>query len=228
MITLVAFFTDFHERVCFLESGWTDNEIAVYWFKTGFILFAQNHHVDLNKLVILSLDGHESHKTNVFKSVAYKHGIIVHAFPSKTMHKMQPLDVGIFSVLQHAWTKHCNKSLANSVEVTHYNFIHEYMAAHKEITPKIVKKAFAKTGLVPLNLAVFNNKDFAPSLAATQATQAQALEIISNEIEQLEMDVDEAALVLDDRSMDQDDEALPHDKEREGDSSECRVHICPL
>ena len=26
----------------------------------------------------------------------------------------------------------------------------------------------------------------------------------------------------------EDDEALPHDKEREGDSSECRVHICPL
>ena len=63
------------------------------------------------------------------------------------------------------------------------------MAAHKAITPKIVKKAIAKTGLVPLNPAVFNDRDFVPSLAATQATQAQALEIISNEIEQLEMDV---------------------------------------
>ena len=143
----------------------------------------------------------------MFKSVAYKHGIIVHAFPFKTTHKMQPLNVGVFSILQCAWTKHCNNSLANGVEATHYNFIHEYMAVHKAITPEIVKKAFAKTGLVPLNPAVFNDKDFAPSLAATQATQAQALEIISNEIEQSEMDVDEAALVLDNRSMDQDDES---------------------
>ena len=81
------------------------------------------------------------------------------------------------------------------------------MAVHKSITPEIVKKTFAKTGLVPLNLAVFNDKDFAPSLAATQTTQAQALEIISNKIEQLEMDVDETALALDNRSMDQDDKS---------------------
>ena len=207
MITLVAFFTDFHERVCFSESGWTDNEIVVYWFKKGFIPFSQNHHVDLNKSIILTLSGHESHETNIFKSVAYKHGIIAHAFPSKTTHKMQLLNVGAFSVLQHTWMKHCDKILANGVEVTHYNFIHEYMAAHKAITPEIVKKAFAKTGLVPLNPVVFNNKDFASSLAATQVTQAQALKIISNEIEQSEMDVDVAALALDDRSMDQDDKS---------------------
>ena len=75
---------------------------------------------------------------------------------------------------------HCDKSLANGVEVTHYNFIHEYMTVHKAITPEIVKKAFAKTGLVPLNPMIFNNNDFALSLA----TQAQALEIMSNEIEQ--------------------------------------------
>lgn len=112
----MAFFTDFHERVCFSESGWTDNEIAVYWFEKGFIPFAQNHGVDLNKPIILTLNGYESHETNMFKSVAYKHGIIVHAFPSKTTHPMQPLDVDVFSVLQHTWTKHCDNSLANGVE----------------------------------------------------------------------------------------------------------------
>lgn len=100
----------------------------------------------------------------MFKSIAYKHGIIVHAFPSKTMHKMQPLDVGVFSIPQHAWTKHCDECLAEGVNITCYNFIHEYMVAHKAITPELVQKAFAKTGLYPLNLSVFNARDFAPSI----------------------------------------------------------------
>jgi len=80
------------------------------------------------------------------------------------MHKIQPLDVGVFSSVQRAWTKHCDKQLANGVEIDCYNFIHKYMAIHHVITPELIQKVFKKTGIYPLNPSIFTDKDFAPSL----------------------------------------------------------------
>jgi len=110
------------------------------------------------------MDGHSSHEQMAIQRVAYDNGIIIHAFPSKTTHKLQPLDVGVFSSVQRAWTKHCDKRLANGIEIDRYNFIHEYMAIHPIITPDLIKKAFKKTGLYPLDPSVFMDNDFAPSL----------------------------------------------------------------
>lgn len=49
-----------------------------------------------DKPIVLSADGHDSHETDKLKAVAYEYGIIIFAF--QTTHKLQPLDVGVFSV----------------------------------------------------------------------------------------------------------------------------------
>ena len=121
----------------------------------------------------------------MFKAIAYKHGIIVHAFPSKTTHKTQPLDVGVFACLQRAWTNHCDKRLSEGVEINRYNFIHEYITIHDVITPELVQKAFKKTGLYPLDPSVFGDKDFAPSLASSNMAHVPSsypTEILSSPI----------------------------------------------
>ncbi|KIJ13520.1 hypothetical protein PAXINDRAFT_38740, partial [Paxillus involutus ATCC 200175] len=89
--------------VSFSDSGWTDREIAAHWFEHHFIPQAKQHCIDPTKPIILTMDGHDSHDTNEFKAITYKHGIIMDAFPSKTTHKLQPLDVGVFSSVQRAW-----------------------------------------------------------------------------------------------------------------------------
>ncbi|KIK33586.1 hypothetical protein CY34DRAFT_99332, partial [Suillus luteus UH-Slu-Lm8-n1] len=94
------------------------------------------------------------HEQRAIQRTAYDNGVIVHVFPSKTIHKIQPLDVSVFSSIQHAWIKHCDKCLANGVEIDHYNFIHKYMAIHHIITPELIQKAFKKTGIYPLDLSV--------------------------------------------------------------------------
>ena len=151
----------------FSDSGWTDREIAVYWLEHLFVPYAEKHRVHTEKPIVLTIDGHDSHETAEFKGIAFKHGIIIHAFPSKTTHKTQPLDVGVFSSVQRAWTKHCDKRLADGVGIDRYNFIHEYMEIHHVITPELVQKAFKKTGLYPLNPSAFGDEDFAPSLASS-------------------------------------------------------------
>ncbi|KIK74885.1 hypothetical protein PAXRUDRAFT_81795, partial [Paxillus rubicundulus Ve08.2h10] len=50
----------------------------------------------------------------------------------------------VFSPVQRLWTKHCDKRLAEGIEIDHYNFIHEYMSIHSVITPTLIKKAFKK------------------------------------------------------------------------------------
>ncbi|KAH7917731.1 DDE-domain-containing protein, partial [Leucogyrophana mollusca] len=143
-------------------SGWTDREIAEKWFAEVFVPEAEKHRVN-DKPIVLTIDGHDSHETDAIKKAAYKHGIIVHAFPSKTTHKLQPLDVGVFSSVQRAWTKHCDARLVEGVEIDRYNFIHEYMSIHHVITPELIRSAFKKTGIHPLDPSVFTDRDFAPS-----------------------------------------------------------------
>ena len=151
----------------FSESGCTDQEVTAFWFEHHFVLYAEKFRVDPNQPIILYLDGHDFHEMNEFKTIAYEHGIVVCAFPSKMTQKLQPLDVGVFGTVQHTWTKHCDKHLAEGVRIDHYNFIHEYTLIHHIITPELIQKSFKNTGLYPLDSSVFTNKDFALSLASS-------------------------------------------------------------
>jgi hypothetical protein len=77
-------------------NGWTDNEIGTAWFTETFIPFANNHKA-ASAPVVLLLDGHNSHESDMFREAAFQHHIIVVTFPSKCTHKLQPLDVVIFA-----------------------------------------------------------------------------------------------------------------------------------
>jgi len=114
---------------------------------------------------VLTLDGHDTHETRQIICAAYDHNVIIIVLPLKMTHKLQPLDVGVFSSVQQRWSRHCNEHLAEGVPVNHYNFIPEYLSVHRTITPLLVQKAFAKTGIYHLNPMIFNDYDFAPSQA---------------------------------------------------------------
>src|SRR5436190_23597316 len=97
------------------------------------------------------------------KQHAYDAGVILFAFPSKTTHKLQPLDVGVFGCVQTAWSTHCDRKLSEGVKIDCYNVIHEYSAIRHVITSDLIQKAFKSTGIFPLNPIIFTDQDFAPS-----------------------------------------------------------------
>ncbi|KLO16423.1 hypothetical protein SCHPADRAFT_823234, partial [Schizopora paradoxa] len=93
----------------FSDSGWTDTLNCEQWISRNFIPFAIKHMVDSEKPIVLFMDGQETHEKPPILRAVYKVlkeqdiEIIIFCFPSKTTHKTQPLDVGIFSHVQKKW-----------------------------------------------------------------------------------------------------------------------------
>ncbi|KAG2078734.1 hypothetical protein BDR04DRAFT_1124419 [Suillus decipiens] len=65
-----------------------DHEIADYWFRNHFVHTAKNYHVNPEKPIVLTVDGHSSHEQRAIQKAAYENGVIIHAFLSKTTHKI--------------------------------------------------------------------------------------------------------------------------------------------
>ncbi|KAG2009463.1 hypothetical protein CC2G_015312 [Coprinopsis cinerea AmutBmut pab1-1] len=152
------------------ENGWTDNEIATRWFKEVFVPFAMSKRVDNTKPIILIMDGHESHESRQLKNLVYEMmdtvTIIILCFPSKCTHKMQPLDVVVFSPLQRKWKAHVDNLAAKGYRLTRYSLVNEYLAIRATtVTPDLIKESFRKTGIYPYNRNVFTDADFAPNQA---------------------------------------------------------------
>lgn len=153
-------------RIATSPSGWIDTEIFAAWFQDTFVPQAKKRRLN-DKPILLNLDGHISHETDTLKEIAHAHDIIVFCFPSKTTHKTQPLDVGVFSALSRAWTSHVDRCISEGITIDRYNFIFKYMEVRTVITPMLIQKAFRKTGIHPLDPSVFSEKDFAPSQSSS-------------------------------------------------------------
>jgi hypothetical protein len=146
----------------FSPNGWTDRELCESWFMKDFVNFAASQRI-CDKPIVLNYDGHDSHETVEMQRIAFDNGIILFAFPSKTTHKTQPLDVSVFSAVQDAWSYRCDKRVAEGITMDRYNVIHEYLQVRHVVTPELIKTAFRKTGIYPLNPDIFTADDFAPS-----------------------------------------------------------------
>jgi len=64
---------------------------------------------------LLIVDGHSSYMNMAFLDWADWHGIIVAVMPSHSTHRLQLLDVGLFSPLSTAYTKQLNNLMFNSL-----------------------------------------------------------------------------------------------------------------
>jgi hypothetical protein len=153
-------------------NGWTDNEIGTAWFAETFIPFANGHKVSDAPIVLL-LDGHNSHKSDAFHEASFQHNIIVIAFPSKCTHKLQPLDIIVFTQTQCHWSAHCDNRIIHYMKMDRYNIIPEYMEIHPQsMTPELMHLAFTTTGIFPFNDTLFTNDGFAPARSFSHTMHA--------------------------------------------------------
>ncbi|CUA71995.1 hypothetical protein RSOLAG22IIIB_04854 [Rhizoctonia solani] len=149
------------------ENGWTSDDICEAWFTKVFLKTAVERRVSDAPIVLL-LDGHSSHISMQVLNVAYKNGVFIICLPPKTTHKLQPLDVGVFNLVQGAWKRLCEDSAGIGEPVTKVAAISRYMEARKAgLHPTAVKDAWQRSGQYPLNPEIFGDEDYAPSAVSS-------------------------------------------------------------
>ena len=155
-----------------MAKGWTNGQIGINWIK---LFDEQTHHklIDENDYHLLILDGHNSHYTMGLIDYAINKKIIIICFPAHTTHVLQGLDVVIFSILKHAWTKHLQYWRdAHHRRIGKQNFLDIYGGAHNEaFTHENILASFAATGMEPFNSEVISVNQMKPSMEfSTQGT----------------------------------------------------------
>ena len=102
---------------------------------------------------LLILDGHRSHVTPDFIEYAHSHKILLMIFPPHSTHRLQPLDVALFSPLARAYSTELATFLQNSQGQSPvkkkdflYLFTKAWQASFKEST---ILSSFTATGIWP-------------------------------------------------------------------------------
>ena len=139
-------------------------EICEQQFMDCFLSLAMSKCV-CDKLIFLNYDCHHSHKTVDVQWVMFHKNVVLTAFPSKTTHKTQPLDVKILSAVQNWWSYRCDKHVAEGITINQYNVIHKYLQVSHIITPELTQAALCMMGIYPLNLFIFTADDYELNLA---------------------------------------------------------------
>ncbi|KAF8805525.1 CENP-B protein, partial [Phlegmacium glaucopus] len=98
-------------------------------------------------------DGHGSHTTLNWITLAQANNIILYCLPPHTTHRLQPLDVGCFGPLQTAWFNRCDDILDETGEPMEMkDVVREYFVARrKAFKSENIFQAWKKSGLHPLN-----------------------------------------------------------------------------
>ncbi|EUC62918.1 DDE superfamily endonuclease [Rhizoctonia solani AG-3 Rhs1AP] len=149
------------------ENGWTSDDICEAWFTKVFLKTALERRVSNAPLVLL-LDGHGSHISMQVLNAAYKNRVFIICLPPKTTHKLQPLDVGVFNLVQGAWKRLCEDSAGIGEPITKTAAISRYIEAREAgLHSTAIKDAWRRSGQHPLDPSIFGKEDYAPSTVSS-------------------------------------------------------------
>lgn len=131
------------------------------------------------KPVLLLIDNHESHISISAICFCKENSIVLLSFHPHCSHRLQPLDVGVYgpfkSLLKTSFNKHMAANPGKPIS------IYDIPALSKQpflmsFTPHNITKAFEKSGLWPLNDAIFTESDFMSSYVTDRAIPNPNLE----------------------------------------------------
>jgi hypothetical protein len=139
------------ERIAATPTGYTNNEIALQYMDH---LIKHSRAGPDKPWKILLLDGHESHRTDLFQLKAAENHIKLFYFPSNLTHVLQPLDIGIF----RPWKHYHKLAIQNAIrsldfEYTITSFFRDLSAIRKQTMQYyIIVNAFKESGMWPVNI----------------------------------------------------------------------------
>lgn len=141
------------------KSGWMTEEAFCTWLHH----FANNNHPSKEDPVLLILDNHSSHISLTIYEFCRENGIILLSIPPHTSHRLQPLDLTLFSSLKQAYDRQCDLYLKShpyeKITISDVNalFTKAYM---KIINGEKAAAGFEKAGIYEMNPNVFDESDF--------------------------------------------------------------------
>lgn len=116
------------------------------------------------KKVLLILDNHESHISLAAIDFARSNGIVMLTFPPHFSHRLQPIDVSIYSPFKTYYSVNCPNKLTfeqPGIPITIYNVSEIVEKAFPlAFTPVNILKGFKTTGIWPFNPNIFTDADF--------------------------------------------------------------------
>jgi DDE superfamily endonuclease/Tc5 transposase DNA-binding domain len=144
------------------NSGWTSDSHAHEWLTTVFEPATRPADPTLYRLLVM--DGHGSHITAKFIAHCMEHTIDLLILPPHTSHKLQPLDVAVFSPLKRALAAETDAaSRLDSGRIQRVEWTNMYIRAReKALTSANIASGWRATGLEPLSPIIVLDK-----LAAT-------------------------------------------------------------
>jgi hypothetical protein len=116
--------------------------------------------------VLLMLDGHSSHINLVSINFCQDNNILLYVLPSNTTHLLQPSEIP-FKKLKNEYDKAADRYRINETKVvTKQSFAQVFGESFNETyTPNAIKKAYAATGIWPLNPNAIDLNRLTPSFA---------------------------------------------------------------
>lgn len=165
------------------DSGWTDNEIGLKWFKKIFEPQSRQRLENKDKYRLLFLDGHLSHISREVIFFCEQHKIILLCLPAHSTHILQPLDVGIFGPLAAKYKQLLeNRSWPGGrYFIDKVEFLDIYQDARDQVfSPSLVQSAFRKAGYAPFDpQTVLDNLPCARLNAHIESKQITGVEVPS-------------------------------------------------
>lgn len=141
-------------------SGWMTPENFPL-FLEHFVKFTK---CSKEKKTLLILDNHESHISLTAIDYARANGIVLLTFPPHCSHRLQPLDVGVYSAFKNYYNQQCSNRITvenPGVPLTIYNIAEMVGRAFPlAFTPANITSGFMASGIYPLNTNKFTDADF--------------------------------------------------------------------
>lgn len=133
------------------NSGWTSDSHAYEWISTVFEPTTRPADPALHRLLIL--DGHGSHITAKVIAHCMEHAIDLLVLPPHTSHKLQPLDVSVFSPLKRALATETDAASRHDPgRIQRVDWTNMYIRARERaFISSNIQSGWKATGLEPLS-----------------------------------------------------------------------------
>ena len=165
------------------SNGWSNDEYGLVWLEQVFDRHTKAKAEDERERRLLIVDGHSSHVNMKFIDYADRNRILLVILPPHSTHRLQPLDVGVFSPLAKAYSQQVDEHLRTGfgyIRMTKRDFWKLFYPAWSQaLTAKNIALGFAATGIHSLQpdrvLDHFNHDSTPPSSKPPTPTSARAL-----------------------------------------------------
>jgi hypothetical protein len=165
-------------------SGWTNDELGFSWLTTVFERYTKPKARNGRDWRVLFIDGHGSHINMRFLDWAIDHRILIAVYPPHSTHRLQPLDVSLFSPLSIYYDQELDKwrfSSLGFLGMTKREFYRLFIAAFKKaFTEKNILSGWKQTGLLPWDPKVVLNA-IEPQRPQTGNSQSSSSSVYSAE-----------------------------------------------